>query len=161
MRLLIYYVSVAIDCTTVTCTEPLTYTPPGSPCGCVWPIRVQLHLGVELYTFFPLVAELAQEIASSLPLDRKQVRIMGANSAHEQLERTTVLINLVPQGMKFNRTTALSIYEKFWHKHVMIKPSLFGAYEVTYVQYPGSFSFTSACSAPNYLSHVSILSLSR
>ncbi|MCI31953.1 receptor-like serine/threonine-protein kinase ALE2-like, partial [Trifolium medium] len=27
------------DCLSVTCLEPLTYTPPGSPCGCVWPLQ--------------------------------------------------------------------------------------------------------------------------
>uniref|UniRef100_A0A7C9ANR5 Receptor-like PK ALE2 N-terminal domain-containing protein n=1 Tax=Opuntia streptacantha TaxID=393608 RepID=A0A7C9ANR5_OPUST len=55
------------DCTTLTCTEPLTYTPSGFTCGCVWPIQVKIRLSVALYTFFPLVSELAGEIASSLP----------------------------------------------------------------------------------------------
>ncbi|CAK9174485.1 unnamed protein product [Ilex paraguariensis] len=125
------------DCTSVACTEPLTYTPPGSPCGCVWPIEVRLRLSVALYTFFPLVSELAKEIAASVSLNRSQVRIMGANAASQQLEKTIIIINLVPLKEKFNATTAFFIYQKFWKRHVFIETSLFGAYEVVYVHYPG------------------------
>ncbi|XWS18864.1 hypothetical protein CRYUN_Cryun32bG0081600 [Craigia yunnanensis] len=125
------------DCTSVTCTEPLTYTPPGSPCGCVWPIQVKLQLGVAIYTFFPLVSELAQEIAASVRLNHSQVRIMGANEASQELEKSTVLINLVPWEVKFDYTTTLLIYKKFWNRQVFIKASLFGPYEVVYVRYPG------------------------
>ncbi|XVF26973.1 hypothetical protein REPUB_Repub14bG0066500 [Reevesia pubescens] len=125
------------DCTSVTCTEPLTYTPPGSPCGCVWPIQVKLRLGVAIYTFFPLVSELAQEIAASVRLNHSQVRIMGANAASQELKKSTVLINLVPREVNFDYTTALSISKKFWSRQVFIKASLFGPYEVVYVQYPG------------------------
>ncbi|KAJ0006849.1 hypothetical protein Pint_28951 [Pistacia integerrima] len=125
------------DCATVTCTEPLTYTPPGSACGCVWPIQVKLRLGVAIYTFFPLVSKLAEEIAASVGLNHSQVRIMGANEASQQLEKSTVLINLVPRGVKFKDTTAFSIYRKFWKRQMSIKASLFGPYEVLYVRYPG------------------------
>ncbi|XP_021293955.1 receptor-like serine/threonine-protein kinase ALE2 isoform X1 [Herrania umbratica] len=125
------------DCTSVACTEPLTYTPSGSPCGCVWPIQVKLRLGVAIYTFFPLVSELAQEIAASVRLNHSQVRIMGANAASQELEKSTVLINLVPWEVKFDSSTSLLIYKKFWNRHVFIKPSLFGSYEVVYVRYPG------------------------
>ncbi|KAL6996328.1 hypothetical protein U1Q18_006461 [Sarracenia purpurea var. burkii] len=125
------------DCTSVTCTEPLTYTPPGSPCGCVWPIQVRLRLSVALYTFFPLVSELAKEIAASVSLDRSQVRIMGANAASQQLEKTIVLINLVPSRESFDESTSFLVYNKFWNKQVLIKSSLFGAYEVVYIRYPG------------------------
>ncbi|KAL4278593.1 hypothetical protein GQ457_03G041030 [Hibiscus cannabinus] len=125
------------DCISVACSEPLTYTPPGSPCGCVWPIQVKLRLGVSIYTFFPLVSELAQEIAASVRLNHSQVRIMGANEASREQEKSTVLINLVPWEVKFDYTTALLIYKKFWNRQVFIKASLFGPYEVTYVQYPG------------------------
>ncbi|KHG10359.1 Receptor-like serine/threonine-protein kinase ALE2 [Gossypium arboreum] len=125
------------DCTSVACSEPLTYTPPGSPCGCVWPIQVKLQLGVSIYTFFPLVSELAQEIAASIRLNHSQVRIMGANAASQELEKSTVLINLVPWEVKFGHTTALVIYNKFWNRQVFIKASLFGPYEVGYVRYPG------------------------
>ncbi|XP_031276283.1 receptor-like serine/threonine-protein kinase ALE2 [Pistacia vera] len=125
------------DCATVTCTEPLTYTPPGSACGCVWPIQVKLRLGVAIYTFFPLVSKLAEEIAASVGLNHSQVRIMGADEASQQLETSTVLINLVPRGVKFKDTTAFSIYRKFWKRQMSIKASLFGPYEVLYVRYPG------------------------
>lgn len=129
---------ILVDCTSLTCTEPLTYTPPGSPCGCVWPIQVKLRLSVALYTFFPLVSELADEIATGVSLNHSQVRIMGANAANQQLDKTIILINLVPLGEKFNHTTAFLIYKKFWLKRVSIKTSLFGGYEALYVQYPGN-----------------------
>ncbi|XWS20136.1 hypothetical protein CRYUN_Cryun31cG0074700 [Craigia yunnanensis] len=125
------------DCTSVTCTEPLTYTPPGSPCGCIWPIQVKLQLAVAIYIFFPLVSELAQEIAASVRLNHSQVRVMGANAASQELEKSTVLINLVPWEVKFDYTTALLIYKKFWNRQLFIKASLFGPYEVVYVRYPG------------------------
>uniref|UniRef100_A0A5B6YLM2 Putative receptor-like serine/threonine-protein kinase ALE2 n=1 Tax=Davidia involucrata TaxID=16924 RepID=A0A5B6YLM2_DAVIN len=125
------------DCTSVTCTEPLTYTPPGSPCGCVRPIEVRLRLSVALYTFFPLVSDLANEIAAGVSLNRSQVCIMGANAASQQLEKTVVLINLVPLSGNFNDSSAFLIYKKFWRKQVFIKTSLFGTYEVVYVHYPG------------------------
>lgn len=125
------------ECTSLTCTEPLTYTAPGSPCGCVWPIQVRLRLTVPIYTFFPLVSELANEIASSVSLNRSQVRVMGANAASQQQEKTIVLINLVPSRVDFNESTALLIYNNFWHKQVPIRASLFGAYEVVYIRYPG------------------------
>ncbi|KAI3425666.1 Protein kinase domain-containing protein, partial [Psidium guajava] len=125
------------DCASATCADPLTYTPPGTPCGCVRPIQVKLQLAVALYTFFPLVTELAKEIAASLSLDHSQVRIMGANSASPQLEKTTVLINLVPRGAKFGNDYAFAIYRKFVHKQVQMEASLFGEYEVLYVHYLG------------------------
>lgn len=125
------------DCGLVTCTEPLTYTPPGSPCGCVWPIQVKLGLDVPIYTFFPLVSQLAEEIAASVGLNHSQVRVMGANAASQQLQKSTVLINLVPWGVKFDDTIAFLIFKKFWRRQVFIKASLFGAYEVLYIRYPG------------------------
>ncbi|XP_037497723.1 receptor-like serine/threonine-protein kinase ALE2 isoform X2 [Jatropha curcas] len=125
------------DCGSLTCKEPLTYTPPGTFCGCVWPIQVKLRLGVAIYSFFTLVSELAEEIAASVSLNHSQVHIMGANAASQQLEKSTVIINLVPSGIKFADSTALSIYKKFWSRQVPIKASLFGTYEVLYVHYPG------------------------
>uniref|UniRef100_A0A2P2JSF5 Receptor-like serine/threonine-protein kinase ALE2 isoform X1 n=1 Tax=Rhizophora mucronata TaxID=61149 RepID=A0A2P2JSF5_RHIMU len=62
---------------------------------------------------------------------------MGADAASEHLDQSTVLINLVPRGVKFDGTTAFSIYRKFWNRQVLIKDSLFGAYEALYVRYPG------------------------
>lgn len=125
------------DCSSLTCTEPLTYTPPGSPCGCVWPIQVGMCLNVTLYTFFPLVSELAKEVAAGVSLNMSQVRIMGANAADQQLEKTIVHINLVPTDGKFDAATALTIYQKFWKRAVFIKTTDFGAYEMVYVRYPG------------------------
>ncbi|KAF4399271.1 hypothetical protein G4B88_022354 [Cannabis sativa] len=123
------------DCSSVTCTEPLTYMPTGSPCGCVLPIQVKLRLGIAIYTFFSSVSELAEEIAASVNLNHSQVRIMGADAASQQLVKTVVLVNLVPKGVKFGYTTAFAIYEKFWRKQVLINESRFGSYEVLYVHY--------------------------
>ncbi|CAI9766131.1 unnamed protein product [Fraxinus pennsylvanica] len=125
------------ECRPITCTEPLTYAPPGAPCGCVWPIEVRLRFSISLYTFFTLVPNLAKEIANSILLDQSQVRIMGADAANHQLEKTTVLINLVPLDTKFNPSTAFQIYTKFWKREVSIRSSVFGVYEVVYVRYPG------------------------
>ncbi|KAK8654712.1 hypothetical protein V6N13_107315 [Hibiscus sabdariffa] len=125
------------DCSTTICTDPYTNTPPGSPCGCVLPMQVGLRLSVALYTFFPLVSELAGEIAAGVFMKPSQVRIMGANAASEQPEKTLVLIDLVPLGEKFDNTTAFITYNRFWHKQVAIKSSLFGDYEVLYVRYLG------------------------
>ncbi|KAK9054749.1 hypothetical protein SSX86_025828 [Deinandra increscens subsp. villosa] len=124
------------DCATVTCTEPLTYTPAGSPCACVWPIEVELRLMISPYTFFPLVSELAKEIATGVSLNVTQARIMGANAAADQLDKTIVLVNLVPLKQNFDFATVFSIYQKFWKKQVFISPQ-FVAYEVVHVQYPG------------------------
>ncbi|XP_057455235.1 receptor-like serine/threonine-protein kinase ALE2 isoform X2 [Lotus japonicus] len=125
------------DCLSMTCSEPLTYTPPGSPCGCVWPLQVKLRIGVAIYKCFPLVSKLAEEIAASVFLNHSQVRIVGADAANQQLEKTNVLVNLVPKGVKFDDTTAFSMYKKFWHREILLDASLFGAYEVLYVHYPG------------------------
>jgi len=121
----------------LTCSEPLTYTLPGSPCGCVWPLQVKLRISVAIYKFFPSVSKLAKEIAASVLLNRNQVRIVGADATTQQLEKTTVLINLVPQGVKFDDTTALLIYKKFWQREILNDDSTFGSYEVLYVHYPG------------------------
>ncbi|KAG9132642.1 hypothetical protein Leryth_016687 [Lithospermum erythrorhizon] len=125
------------DCATLTCSEPLTNGPPGPPCLCVLPILVGLRLNVALYTFFPLVSELAVEISAGLPLQQSQVHIMGANEATQDPEKTIVLIDLVPIGEKFDRTTAYLIFQRLWYKQVDIKASLFSDYEVLYVRYPG------------------------
>ncbi|XP_031119092.1 receptor-like serine/threonine-protein kinase ALE2 isoform X2 [Ipomoea triloba] len=125
------------DCASVRCTDPLTYTPPGSLCGCVRPIEVGLRLSITLYAFFPLVSELSKEISASILLKRSQVRIMGANAVNQQLEKTIVLVNLVPTEENFNATTAFAIYDKFWKREVSLKKSLFGSCDVVYVRYPG------------------------
>ncbi|XP_021807069.1 nascent polypeptide-associated complex subunit alpha, muscle-specific form-like isoform X6 [Prunus avium] len=125
------------DCSSTICTDPYTNTPPGSPCGCVLPLQVGLRLSVALYTFFPLVSELAQEIAVGVFMQQSQVRIIGANAATQQPEKTVALIDLVPLGEKFDNTTAFLTSQRFWHKQVVIKASYFGDYDVLYVRYPG------------------------
>ncbi|KAI6671787.1 hypothetical protein NL676_006672 [Syzygium grande] len=81
----------------VTCTGPLTYPPPGTPCGCVWPIQVKLRLAVTLYTFFPLVIELAKEIAASLSLDHSQAETPPHNDAAPPPSRPILpLLSLAP-----------------------------------------------------------------
>ncbi|XAR67161.1 Non-specific serine/threonine protein kinase [Bertholletia excelsa] len=125
------------DCSSLTCPEPTTNTPPGTPCGCVWPMQVGLRLSVALYTFFPLVSELAEEIAVGVFMKQSQVRIMGANAATQDPEKTIILTDLVPLGDQFDNTTAYLIFQRFWHKQVVIKTSFFGDYEVLYVRYPG------------------------
>ncbi|XP_073149201.1 uncharacterized protein [Henckelia pumila] len=124
-------------CAPLSCTEPLTYGPPDSPCICVLPIQVGLSLTVALYTFFPLVSELSKEIASGVYMKQSQVRIMGANANAVNPQKTIVLIDLIPLGTKFDDTTAYLTFQRFWHKQVVISMSLFGDYDVLYVRYPG------------------------
>lgn len=126
------------DCAPLTCQEPLTYGPPESPCACVLPIQVGLRLTVSLYTFFPLVSELASEIAAGVFLKQSQVRVMGANAAEDDPDRTTTHIHLLPLGRKFEDTTAYFMFQRFWNKQVTIKSLFFGNYDVLYVQYPGN-----------------------
>ncbi|KAL4652543.1 hypothetical protein ACB092_01G241000 [Castanea dentata] len=125
------------DCSSTICIEPYTNTPPGSPCGCVRPMQVGLLLSVDLYTFFPLVSELAKETAAGVFMKQSQVRIIGANADSQQAEKTIVNIDLVPLDEKFDSTTAMLTFQRFWHKQVVIKSSYFGDYEVLYVRYEG------------------------
>ncbi|KAL1551662.1 receptor-like serine/threonine-protein kinase ALE2 isoform X2 [Salvia divinorum] len=124
-------------CVSITCTEPLTFTPPGTTCACVWPIQVRLQFSISLYAFFPMVSELSQQIAEAVPLNQTQIRIVGADAADKELEKTTVLINLVPLTEAFTSAAAFSIYKKFWSKELSINTSTFGVYDVLYVHYPG------------------------
>lgn len=125
------------DCASTVCYEPLTNTPPGSPCGCVIPMQVELRLSIELLTFFPLVSELAMEISTGVFMKEIQIRIIGANAATQQPDKTIVLVDLVPLGETFDNTTAFLTYQRFWQKQVVINTSFFGDYEVLYVRYPG------------------------
>lgn len=101
-------------------------------------MQVGLRLGVALYTFFPLVSEFATEIAAGVFFKQSQVRIMGANAATEDPDKTIVLMDLVPFGEDFDNNTAYLTYQRFWHKQVPIRSSYFGDYEVLYVRYTGS-----------------------
>ncbi|KAI3845552.1 hypothetical protein MKX03_019701 [Papaver bracteatum] len=125
------------DCTSVSCTEPFVNTPPGAFCGCVWPMQVGLRFKVALITFFPLVTELAEQVAAGVFMQQSQVRIMGANADGQQLDKTIVHIDLAPFGEKFDNATAHFTYEQFWKKRVFMKTSIFGDHEVLYVEYPG------------------------
>ncbi|KAJ4968186.1 hypothetical protein NE237_014887 [Protea cynaroides] len=129
--------STISGCDQIMCSEPLTSTPIGSPCGCVLPMKVKLRLGVSLYEFFPLVVELEIEVAAGTYLKQSQVKIMGASADIHDQGKTVVDANLVPLGEKFDNTTAILTYERFWHKKVPINATIFGEYEVIYIKYPG------------------------
>uniref|UniRef100_A0A0D9V4T4 Protein kinase domain-containing protein n=1 Tax=Leersia perrieri TaxID=77586 RepID=A0A0D9V4T4_9ORYZ len=107
------------------------------PNHCHHRLRVHLRLGIALFTFFALVSELAQDIASGVFMEQSQVRVMGANAATEDPEKTVVLIDLVPLAAKFDNATAFLVFERFWHKQVNINRMHFGNYDVLYVQYQG------------------------
>ncbi|PKI33713.1 hypothetical protein CRG98_045905 [Punica granatum] len=94
------------------CAEPLTATPFGSPCGCVFPMKVRLLLDVAPYAVFPVMSELEIEIAVGTYLEQSQVKIMGASADSLNQGRTIVDVNLVPLGEKFDNTTADLIYER-------------------------------------------------
>ncbi|KAH0937556.1 hypothetical protein HID58_005017 [Brassica napus] len=125
------------DCSSTVCLDPYTNTPPGSPCGCVWPIQVELRLTMPLYDFFPMVSEFAREISAGVFMKQSQVRIMGANAATQQPDKTILLIDLVPLGDKFDNMTAMLTYQRFYRKKVYIDATTFGQYDVVYVRYPG------------------------
>lgn len=120
-----------------TCTEPLTSAPFGSPCMCVFPMRVRLLLGVSLYAIFPEVTELEIEFAAGTYLRQSQVTIIGASADSQNQEKTVVDINLVPLGEKFDNTTAILTYQRILHKKVPLNRTLFGDYDVMYIAYPG------------------------
>ncbi|VAH34106.1 unnamed protein product [Triticum turgidum subsp. durum] len=112
--------------------------------GLVSPHRLRHHhskdkldLSVAPYQLFPRVDELEIEIAAGTFLKQSQVRIMGAGGSIQDPDKTTVTIDLVPLGQKFDRTSALLISNRFLRKKVPIKSSIFGDYDVTYVHYPG------------------------
>lgn len=88
------------------------------------PIKVELRFDIALYTFFTLVPELAQDIASGVLMNQSQVRVMGANAAPDDPEKTIVFIDLVPLGPKFDNATAHLVFEKFWQKKVIINSIL-------------------------------------
>ncbi|GMN50406.1 hypothetical protein TIFTF001_019566 [Ficus carica] len=119
------------------CMEPLTATPFGSPCGCVFPMKVRLLLDVAPFAIFPVMNELESEVAAGTYLEQSQVKIMGASADTQNQGRTVVDINLVPLGEKFDNTTAILTYQRFQHKKVPLNVTLFGSYEVLYINYPG------------------------
>ena len=120
------------------CIEPLTATPIGSPCGCVFPMKVGLLLDVATLSVFPVMRELEIEIAEGTYLEQSQVK-MGVIADSQNQESTVVDINLVPLGEKFDNTTAVLTSDRFWHKKVPLNTTLFGNYEVVYISYPGTY----------------------
>lgn len=133
-----------------TCSEPLAPTPLGTPCGCVLPMKVRLLLSKAVYVLFPEVNELEIEIASGVYLKHNQVQIVGATADSGNQDRTLVDINLVPLGEKFDNTTAMLTYERFWRKEVPLNRTLFGNYDVVYVNYTGIPSPYPTASGPEY-----------
>ncbi|XP_050205733.1 receptor-like serine/threonine-protein kinase ALE2 [Mercurialis annua] len=119
------------------CIEPLTAAPFGSPCGCVFPMKVRLLLDVAPYAIFPVMNQLEIEVAAGTYLEQSQVKIMGASADSQNQGKTVVDINLVPLGEKFDNTTAILTYDRFWHKKVPLNETLFGDYEVVAISYPG------------------------
>ncbi|XP_011024518.1 PREDICTED: receptor-like serine/threonine-protein kinase ALE2 [Populus euphratica] len=129
------------------CTEPLTASLSGSPCGCVYPMKVRLLLDVAPYAVFPVMRELESEVAAGTYLEQSQVIIMGASADSQNQGKTVVDINLVPLGEKFDNTTAILTYDRFWKNKMPLNITLFGNYEVIYISYPG---IPSSPPYPNY-----------
>lgn len=132
--------------------EPLTAAPYGSPCGCVFPMKVRLLLDVAPYAVFPVMNELEIEIAEGIYLQQSQVKIMGASADSQNQGKTVVDVNLVPLGEKFDNTTAILTYERLWHKKLHLNMTVFGNYEVVYISYPGRglYSFLKFITLPYY-----------
>ncbi|XP_020079797.1 receptor-like serine/threonine-protein kinase ALE2 isoform X3 [Ananas comosus] len=124
------------DCDEISCSEPLTSTPLGSPCGCVYPIKVVMDIGVAPFVLFTHTAELEVEVAAGTFLRQSQVKIMAVYPTNQDQQKTRVTIYLVPLGERFDNTTAVLIYERLWQKKMPINMSIFGDYQVVYVQYP-------------------------
>ncbi|XP_031122365.1 receptor-like serine/threonine-protein kinase ALE2 isoform X2 [Ipomoea triloba] len=120
-----------------TCLPPFASVPLLSRCDCVFPMKVKLLLGVSLYAIFPAIRELGLEVAAGTYLDPDQVAVVGASADSQNQERTVVDLNLVPLGEKFDNTTALLTYQRFWDKKVPLNRTIFGDYEVISIIYPG------------------------
>ncbi|EPS58016.1 hypothetical protein M569_16801, partial [Genlisea aurea] len=119
------------------CYEPLTSAPIGSPCACVFPMKVRILLGVSVYAIFPEVTELEIEVAAGTYLKQSQVSIIGASADDQNQGKSIVDINLVPLGEKFDNTTATLTYQRFLQRKVPLNRTLFGDYDVLFVSYPG------------------------
>ncbi|OEL29659.1 Receptor-like serine/threonine-protein kinase ALE2, partial [Dichanthelium oligosanthes] len=124
-------------CSSYTCTEPLTATPIGSPCGCVEPISVTIDLDVASYLLFMRIAELEVEVAAGTFLKQSQVKIMGAGASIQDDQKTRVTIYLVPLREHFDTYTASLISDRFRDKKVQINSSIFGDYKVINISYHG------------------------
>lgn len=87
-----------------------------------------------------MVSDFAEEVSSGVNMAQRQVRVMGANVAGDQPDKTMVLVDLVPMQLKFDNATAFSAFESLWNKKISLKQSVFGDYEILYVVYPGLWS---------------------
>ncbi|KAG0587874.1 hypothetical protein KC19_2G198000 [Ceratodon purpureus] len=119
------------------CDDGYTSAPAGAPCGCVIPMTAKLQLAISLEKLFPLVAELAKELADSLFLQPSQVRIMGANAVPQFQDKTDVTAQFVPLATAFDNTTAVLLASQIWDRRVKLNETHFGHYLVIYVKYPG------------------------
>lgn len=120
------------------CEDGYTSAPAGAPCGCVIPMTTRLQLAISLEKLFPLVAELAKELADSLFLQPSQVRIMGANAVAQFQDKTDVAAQFVPLATAFDNTTAVLLASQLWDRRVKLNETLFGHYLVISVRYPGN-----------------------
>lgn len=105
-------------------------------------MTAQLQLGISLETLFPLVAELAKELANGLFLQTSQVRIVGANAEDQDQGKTDVSAQFVPLDTAFDNTTADLLATRIWTHQVTLNETLFGNYSVIFVQYPGIYNVT-------------------
>ncbi|KAG0626060.1 hypothetical protein M758_2G099800 [Ceratodon purpureus] len=125
------------DCRQV-CPDGYTYSPPGAPsCTCVIPMHAQFRLGIKLEKLFPLVSELAKELANGVFLETSQVRIVGANAVEADQGKTDVSVDFVPLDTRFDNTTAHLLASRLWSGEVSLNETLFGTYFVVFVTYPG------------------------
>ncbi|KAG8072910.1 hypothetical protein GUJ93_ZPchr0006g43961 [Zizania palustris] len=122
---------------TDNCSEPMTTTPIGSPCGCVLPISVIVDLNVAPYLLFMRIAELEVEVAAGTFLKQSQVKIMAAIPSIQDDQKTRVTIYLVPLREQFDSYTASLISDRFWNNKIQINSSIFGDYEMINITYPG------------------------
>ncbi|KAK1564403.1 hypothetical protein Q3G72_002449 [Acer saccharum] len=81
--------------------------------------------------------EVEIEVAAETYLQQSQVKIMVTSADSQNQGKTVVDNNLVPLGEKFDNTTAVLTYDRLWHKKVPLNMTLFGNYEVIYINYPG------------------------
>lgn len=119
------------------CEDGYTSAPAGAPCGCVVPMTARFQLAISLEKLFPLVAELAKELAESLFLQPSQVRIMGANAVEQFQDNTDVTAQFVPLAMSFDNTFAGLLASQIWEHRLKLNETLFGRYLVILVRYPG------------------------
>lgn len=120
------------------CEDGYTSAPAGAPCGCVVPMTARFQLAISLEKLFPLVAELAKELAESLFLQPSQVRIMGANAVEQFQDNTDVTAQFVPLAMSFDNTFAGLLASQIWEHRLKLNETLFGRYLVILVRYPGN-----------------------